>query len=73
MRSGSRTTASEAPTAVLLPGLLCDRAVWAGPLEALAPRVQCIVIASSAGMRAMGCVWVRDMVSAALLKWIAAS
>ena len=43
MPSGSRTTASEAPTAVLLPGLLSDRAVWAGPLEALEPRVQCMV------------------------------
>src|SRR5207245_11330702 len=35
--------ASEASTAVLLPGLLCDRAVWAGQLEALSPRVRCIV------------------------------
>ena len=43
MPSGNRTTASEAPTAVLLPGLLCDRAVWAGPLDALSRRVQCIV------------------------------
>jgi len=43
MPSGNRTTASEAPTAVLLPGLLCDRAVWAGPLEALSRRVHCIV------------------------------
>ena len=43
MPSGNRTIASEAPTAVLLPGLLCDRAVWAGQLEALSPRVRCIV------------------------------
>ncbi len=43
MPNGSGTTASEAPTAVLLPGLLCDRALWAGPLEALEPRVHCIV------------------------------
>src|SRR3989440_8871447 len=43
MPSGNRTTASEAPTAVLLPGLLCDRAVWAGPLDALSRRVHCIV------------------------------
>jgi len=43
MPSGNRTTASEAPTAVLLPGLLCDRAVWAGQVEALSHRVQCIV------------------------------
>src|SRR5207253_1796870 len=43
MPSGNRTIASEAPTAVLLPGLLCDRAVWAGQLEALSHRVRCIV------------------------------
>ena len=43
MPSDSRTTGSEAPTAVLLPGLLCDRAVWAAQLEALSPRMHCLV------------------------------
>jgi pimeloyl-ACP methyl ester carboxylesterase len=42
MPSGSRTIASE-PTAVLLPGLLCNRAVWAGQLAALGERVRCLV------------------------------
>lgn len=31
------------PTALLLPGLLCDRALWAAQLEALGERVRCIV------------------------------
>ena len=31
------------PTALLLPGLLCDRALWAGQLEALGQQVHCIV------------------------------
>lgn len=43
MPSGNRTIASEAPTALLLPGLLCDRALWAGQLEALGERVRCLV------------------------------
>jgi pimeloyl-ACP methyl ester carboxylesterase len=43
MPSGSKTIASERPTAVLLPGLLCDGAVWSGQLEALSHRVHCIV------------------------------
>jgi len=43
MPSGNRTIGSEAPTAVLLPGLLCDRAVWAGQLTVLSQRVRCIV------------------------------
>jgi pimeloyl-ACP methyl ester carboxylesterase len=43
MRSAGKTTACDRPTALLLPGLLCDRAVWAAQLEALIPRVHCIV------------------------------
>lgn len=31
------------PTLVLLPGLMCDRAVWAPQVEALSPRLDCIV------------------------------
>jgi pimeloyl-ACP methyl ester carboxylesterase len=31
------------PTLVLLPGLMCDRAVWAPQVEALSARVVCIV------------------------------
>ena len=43
MSSGSRTIASEAPVALLLPGLMCDGAVWAGQLDALGERVRCLV------------------------------
>jgi pimeloyl-ACP methyl ester carboxylesterase len=43
MPSDSRTTGSEGPTALLLPGLLCDRAVWDGQLAALGARLQCVV------------------------------
>ncbi len=43
MPSASRTTASEAPTALLLPGLLCDQAVWAEQIAALSPSVRCRV------------------------------
>ena len=43
MSSGSGTIASEAPPALLLPGLLCDGAVWAGQLHALGRRVRCLV------------------------------
>jgi pimeloyl-ACP methyl ester carboxylesterase len=31
------------PTLLLLPGLMCDRAVWAAQIEALSHRVDCIV------------------------------
>lgn len=31
------------PTLLLLPGLMCDRAVWAPQIEVLAPHVECIV------------------------------
>lgn len=31
------------PTLMLLPGLMCDRAVWAPQIEALAPQVQAVV------------------------------
>jgi pimeloyl-ACP methyl ester carboxylesterase len=31
------------PTALLLPGLLCDRALWAGQLEGLGRHVHCVV------------------------------
>jgi pimeloyl-ACP methyl ester carboxylesterase len=43
MPSTSGTTASDTPTALLLPGLLCDDAVWAGQIAALSPRVRCLV------------------------------
>jgi pimeloyl-ACP methyl ester carboxylesterase len=43
MSSTSRTIASEAATAVLLPGVLCDGAVWAGQRDALGQRVRCLV------------------------------
>jgi pimeloyl-ACP methyl ester carboxylesterase len=43
MPSNSRTTSSETATALLLPGLLCDQAVWAGQIAALSPRVRCLV------------------------------
>lgn len=43
MRSGSRTIASETAAALLLPGLLCDEAVWAGQIAALRPRLRCLV------------------------------
>jgi len=43
MPPASRTTGSEAAVAVLLPGLLCDRAVWEGQLAALGARAPCIV------------------------------
>jgi pimeloyl-ACP methyl ester carboxylesterase len=32
-----------APTALLLPGLLCDRALWAGQLAGLGRQVRCVV------------------------------
>jgi pimeloyl-ACP methyl ester carboxylesterase len=31
------------PTLLLLPGLMCDRAVWAPQIDALAARAQCVV------------------------------
>jgi pimeloyl-ACP methyl ester carboxylesterase len=43
MSGGSRTIASEASSAVLLPGVLCDGAVWGGQLAALGERVRCLV------------------------------
>ncbi len=43
MPSASRTIASETATALLLPGLLCDQAVWAGQIAALSPGVRCLV------------------------------
>ena len=42
MPNDNRTIASE-PTALLLPGLLCDQAVWAGQIAALSDRVRCLV------------------------------
>lgn len=32
------------PTLVLLPGLVCDRAVWAPQIQALSPRIHCHVV-----------------------------
>jgi pimeloyl-ACP methyl ester carboxylesterase len=43
MPSASRTIGSETATALLLPGLLCDQAVWAGQIAALSPGVRCLV------------------------------
>ena len=43
MRSDSRTTSFETATVLLLPGLLCDQAVWAEQIAALSPRVRCLV------------------------------
>lgn len=43
MPSASRTIVSEAPAALLLPGLLCDHAVWAGQIPLLSARVRCLV------------------------------
>ncbi len=43
MRTDNKTTASEVPTAILLPGLLCDEAVWGGQLEPLSRQLGCIV------------------------------
>lgn len=43
MPSDSRTTSSEVPTALLLPGLLCDQAVWAGQTAVLSPGVRCLI------------------------------
>jgi pimeloyl-ACP methyl ester carboxylesterase len=43
------------PTLMLLPGLLCDAAVWAGQCEALAQQAQCVVVdyGRSDGIEAM--------------------
>jgi pimeloyl-ACP methyl ester carboxylesterase len=43
MPGASRTIDSETPTALLLPGLLCDQAVWAGQIAALGARARCLV------------------------------
>jgi pimeloyl-ACP methyl ester carboxylesterase len=43
MPSASRTIVSEVPTALLLPGLLCDPAVWAGQIAVLHDRLHCLV------------------------------
>lgn len=34
---------ADRPTLVLLPGLMCDRAVWAAQIEALSPEFDCVV------------------------------
>jgi pimeloyl-ACP methyl ester carboxylesterase len=43
MPGNSKTTGSERATALLLPGLLCDRAIWASQLQALGDSLHCIV------------------------------
>ncbi len=43
MRSASRTTVSEPVTALLLPGLLCDSAVWAAQIRRFGRRLRCQV------------------------------